>query len=69
MIDSHDIELAHLKKKTDFGCFVAFCFNTFDILFCATTSVVGHENTLALYQNLLHVVPITIRMGSWCSSD
>ena len=49
---SCNIELAHLKKEEEeeeeekhFGCFGAFWFSTFMMLFQATRDLVGHENT------------------------
>jgi len=45
-INHHNIELAHLKKeRKTFGNFAAFWFGTFTTLFCATSGLVGHENT------------------------
>jgi len=49
MKDSHNFELAHLKKKKKkkekhFGCLAFFWFGAFAVLFCATGHVLCHNN-------------------------
>ena len=41
----HERVRTRRKKKTDFGSKVTFWFGTFTILFHATRSLVGHDNT------------------------
>ena len=43
--ESHNFELVHLKKKTNFGHFATFWFGTYAMHFHATRTLAGHENT------------------------
>ena len=72
---SRSVELAHLKKKeeerrmkTDFGSLVTFWFSTFVMLFRATRSLAGHENTqrgtVHCYKGLVYCLRETI--GLYC---
>jgi len=70
MRGSHNIELAHLKKKgrrkeKHLSRFASSLFGNFAMLSCATGSLVGHENENTQVCGFKHISLQSLRFGDY----